>query len=549
MRDVAGQFLAEYLRLSVEDGDVVSNDAKAESDSISHQRELIARYASDKGICPVAQPLEFVDDGYSGTNFDRPAVKEMLSMVREGKICCIIVKDISRFGRNYLEVGDYLEQIFPFMGVRFIAINDGYDSDDYIGTTGGIEIAFKSLLYDMYSKDLSQKMRSSLMVRRKRGDFIGPRAPFGYRFSDNKKVLVVDETAAQYVKRIFGLACQGRRTGEIVKILNKEKIPTPGSYKNREKPQYHIIDGEGYWNSGKVQKVLQNKVYLGTVVNGKIRVTEVGGSHFASVPEEEQICVPGRHEAIITEQEFCQASKVLRNNGHQKGKKHTPGQESVLLGKLRCGHCGRSLIRLGHRKEPCFICKKSIYEDGSECIRERLSEAKLETAVLKGLNRKLEEWILEEKQQKEDVSRTAPEDRQKKSPEGTPLCLPAKKKKRLLTELEQGRDAVKIEKQYLYEQYKQNQMGREAYIKKIGALREEERRLCEQLQKIQDESGREAEECKTRQEEAENYEKFKNLTRDIVEQWIDCIYVYEESRIDIVYKEKIKKYKKSIKNC
>ena len=169
MRDVAGQFLAEYLRLSVEDGDVVSNDAKAESDSISHQRELIARYVRDKGICPAAQPLEFVDDGYSGTNFDRPAVKEMLSMVREGKICCIIVKDISRFGRNYLEVGDYLEQIFPFMGVRFIAINDGYDSNDYIGTTGGIEIAFKSLLYDMYSKDLSEKMRSSLIVRRKRG--------------------------------------------------------------------------------------------------------------------------------------------------------------------------------------------------------------------------------------------------------------------------------------------------------------------------------------------------------------------------------------------
>ena len=324
------QFLAEYLRLSVEDGDVVSNDLKSESDSIVHQRELITRYINDKQIYPVMQPVEFVDDGYSGTNFDRPAVRQMLSMVREGKICCIIVKDLSRFGRNYLEVGDYLEQIFPFMGVRFIAINDGYYSDDYIGTTGGIEIAFKSLLYDMYSKDLSEKMRSSLFVRRKRGDFIGPKAPFGYQFSGNKKVLAVDDVAAQYVKRIFELACKGYGTGKIAKILNEEKVPTPGRYKNQRSPlqgyhndiqkesrkeQYHIIDEYGYWNSGKVRKVLQNKVYLGIVVNGKNKVTEIGGNHFRHVPDEEQICVPNRHEAIITEQEFRLASEVIKNSG------------------------------------------------------------------------------------------------------------------------------------------------------------------------------------------------------------------------------------------
>ena len=282
---MVGKFLAEYLRLSVEDGDIVSNDVKAESDSIIHQRELITRYVSDKQIYSAMQPLEFVDDGYSGTNFDRPAVKKMLSLVRKGEIRCIIVKDISRFGRNYLEVGDYLEQIFPFLGVRFIAINDGYDSDDYIGTTGGIEIAFKSLLYDMYSKDLSEKMRSSLLIRRKRGDFIGPRAPFGYQFSDNKKILAVDEVARQYVKRVFELACEGCGTGKIAKILNQEKIPTPGRYKNQEKLQYHIIDGEGYWDSSKVRKVLQNKVYLGTVVNGKNRVKSTLGNSIENKQE------------------------------------------------------------------------------------------------------------------------------------------------------------------------------------------------------------------------------------------------------------------------
>ena len=165
---LAEKVLVEYLRLSIEDGDIVSNNEKLESDSISHQRELIAEYRERKKLFPGAQAMEIVDDGYSGTNFERPGVHRLLSMARSREIDCIIVKDISRFGRNYLEVGDYLEQIFPFLGIRFISVNDDYDSDDYLGTTGGIEVAFRSLLYDMYSRDLSVKMCSALEVRRKR---------------------------------------------------------------------------------------------------------------------------------------------------------------------------------------------------------------------------------------------------------------------------------------------------------------------------------------------------------------------------------------------
>lgn len=419
MRIVTEKFLAEYFRLSVEDGDIISNDTKAESDSISHQRELITRYIRDKQLYPTIQPLEFVDDGYSGTNFDRPAVKEMLALVREGKICCIIVKDLSRFGRNYLEVGDYLEQIFPFMGVRFIAINDGYDSKDHIGTTGGIEISFKSLLYDMYSKDLSEKMRSSLLVRRKRGDFIGARAPFGYQFSDNKKVLAVDEVAAQYVRRIFGLANKGCGTGEIAKILNEEKIPTPGRYKNQEKQQYYIMDKEGYWDCGKVRKILQNKVYLGTVVNGKVRVTEVGGSHFRKVPDAEQICVPNMHKAIITEQEFLLASEVIKNNKGQKGKKHNQKEEK------------------------------------NRCISEWLSEPERDVVFPTMDNRQLRH-------------------------------LSVKEMKTMCMTLKQKQDSLKRKKQYLYEQYKMNQMDQRIYLKRVEALREEEHRLSELLQKMQE---------------------------------------------------------------
>ncbi len=536
MGSVAERILAEYLRLSVEDGDIVSKDAKAESDSIGHQRDLITRYIREKQIYPFIQPLEFVDDGYSGTNFDRPAVKEMLSLVRAGKICCIVVKDLSRFGRNYLEVGDYLEQIFPFMGVRFIAINDGYDSNDYIGTTGGIEIAFKSLLYDMYSKDLSEKMRSSLLIRRKRGDFIGPRAPFGYRFSDNKKILMVDEVAAQYVKRIFGLACEGCGTGRIAKLLNKEKIPTPGQYKNREKLQYHILDGEGYWDSGKVRKILQNKIYTGTVVNGKTRVTEVGGSHFRQVPEEEQICIPGRHEAIVTEQEYLLALEVLKNNGCQKGKKHTPKRDSLLLGKIRCGHCKRSLIRIDCTTIPYFICKKAEYEDNTECIGERLSEPELEIAILECINEELEQGILEGGNQSQKSDTDFP-------------VMDHKQIRKMCKALEQKQDSLKIEKQYLYEQYKRKQMERKTYLNRVGALREEERRLSEQIQNLQKQREQCEEEDRTQPEKARHNGKLEILTREMVDEWIEAIYVYGKSQFDIVYKEKIKKSKKIIKNC
>ena len=539
---MAEKFLAEYFRISVEDGDVISDDAKAESDSISHQRELVTRYIRDKQLYPAVQPLEFVDDGYSGTNFDRPAVKEMLSLVREGKICCIIVKDLSRFGRNYLEVGDYLEQIFPFMGVRFIAINDGYDSNDHIGTTGGIEIAFKSLLYDMYSKDLSEKMRSSLLVRRKRGDFIGPRAPFGYQFSENKKVLAVDEAAAQYVRRIFGLACEGYGTGKIAQILNKEKIPTPGWYKNREKQQYHIMDGEGYWNCGKVRKVLQNKVYLGTVVNGRTKVTEVGGSNFRQVPDAEQICVPDMHEAIITEQEFLLASEVIENRGCQQGKRHDRRSESILQGKLRCGHCKRSLIRIKCTKIPCFTCKKAAYKQESGCVSERLSEPELEAAVLERINQELGQEILDRKDQEPDAVYLATDGRQSKFPS-------IKEMKKMCMALEKKQDLLKREKRYLYEQYKLDQMERRIYLNRVEILREEESRLSEQLQKIQDEREQREEESSSHQEEVEYTGKMESLTREVVDEWIEAIYVYGKSQFDIVYKEKIKKSKKSIKNC
>lgn len=518
---MAKVYQADYLRLSMEDGDVVSNGDKVESDSIAHQRELISRYRSEKELYPGMEVLEFVDDGYSGTNFERPAVKQMLSLIREGKICCVIVKDLSRFGRNYLEVSDYLEQIFPFMGVRFIAINDGYDSDDYIGTTGGIELALKNLLYDMYSKDLSAKMCSALEIRRKRGDFIGPRPPFGYRFSKNKKVLEIDPAAAQYVKRVFELACMGHSTGEIAKRLNAEKIPTPGRYKNQEKMQYHMLDGEGCWNSKGVRNILENRVYLGMVVNGKSKATKIGGKQFKRVADEEQICVPGKHEAIISLDDFEKAAKAIQYRGNQRGKVHQFKQESILAGKLRCGNCKRSLIRISCTKVPCFACERPNYDRDCDCFRERLKEPEIEAFVW--------EQIKERYKNSEQVTDFSKQIRAA----GRDLIKSRIHDRKPLKALEQRKVSLKREKQYFYEQMKQDKMDQKTYSGHVEALRAEEARLEEEIRQLIEEK----EADKTAQEMLSASDDAGKFSREMVERFIENIYVYGEKQFDIVWKK------------
>ncbi len=508
---MSNQYVAEYFRLSMEDGDIACDDRKVESNSIQHQRDLIERYRREKRLYPGVGTLEFVDDGYSGTNFDRPAVTRLLSLVKERKICCIIVKDLSRFGRNYLEVGDYLEQIFPFMGVRFIAVNDGYDSDQYMETTGGIEIAFKNLLYDMYSRDLSVKMRSSLEIRRKRGDFVGPRPPFGYRFSENKKVLAVDKIAAQYVQRVFELACMGYSTGRIAVILNEEGVPTPGQYKNQNKTEYHILDGSGYWNSRKVLKILENKVYLGMVVNGKYKVTKIGGGQFRRVPDEERIYVPNRHEAIVTEQVFLKASQVIKNTGEQRGKVHHYRKTSILQGKLRCGNCQRSLLRITRSNVSYFTCERAKYDKDCGCFGGRLKESDAENMVLERLNERL-------KQRAPDQAGISPEISTMRVDDERNLLV-------------KKSDALKLEKQYLYEQLKRNQMDRKTYLEKAGVLRAEESRLHDQMDALERETG-------GNQVEYMSYGiEVNNLTREIAEKYIDRVYIHNETEFDMIFKE------------
>lgn len=228
--------VALYLRLSNEDSD---KGKLEESNSISAQRVLLTKHVEELMQGQAYSITEFCDDGYSGTDFNRPGVQALIDAAKNGSVGMIVVKDFSRFGRDYLEVGRFLEYIFPILQVRFVSVNDNYDSSDKFGTTGGMSVALKNLVYGMYSADLSKKIRSARDTRVRNGEFVGQFAPYGYmKNPEDKHELLIDENVAWVVRRIFRQAADGVSHTEIARQLNEEGIPT--------RYMYHQLKGDNF---------------------------------------------------------------------------------------------------------------------------------------------------------------------------------------------------------------------------------------------------------------------------------------------------------------
>ena len=220
---VANRKIALYIRLSQEDENLA--EVKRESNSITNQRNMLKQYIKEHSEFAGKEVIEFADDGFSGTNFARPEFNRMIKEIMYGNVECVIVKDFSRFGRNYIESGNYLERIFPQCKVRFISINDHFDSDDFKGKTGGINMAFKNFMNSMYSKDISQKVIMAMKTRAEAGQFMAPFPPYGYRKSlDDIHQLIIDEKSAEIVRTIFKLAADGTGKNAIARYLNEEGI-------------------------------------------------------------------------------------------------------------------------------------------------------------------------------------------------------------------------------------------------------------------------------------------------------------------------------------
>jgi DNA invertase Pin-like site-specific DNA recombinase len=396
VKGVSKWFIGKYIRLSQEDRDLMKKESKTESESISHQKALIQSYIDADKELQDAEQSEFFDDGYSGTNFDRPSFERLMERIKKGEINCVIVKDFSRFGRNYIELGDYLERIFPFLGVRFISINDHYDSRDYKGTTGGLDVVMKNIVYDYYSKDLSVKVKTAKYQKMKQGQYLGGHVPYGLmKDPQDKHKLIIDEEAAAVVREIFDMAIAGMRLIDMARTLNERGVETPAAYYRRKHPKstkFADTSEKSCWNHNNLRLVLKQEMYYGAIVGHKRQGLGVGSHHTTAVPKNEQFIVEGKHEGIVTKEEFQKAQEIFTTRG-KMGKRCDTNYP--LHRKVRCGTCGRTMDHRAYtangKEYRYFRCKHFNEQVGdNRCCRRYMLEEDLNAVVWSAVRRLLD---------------------------------------------------------------------------------------------------------------------------------------------------------------
>lgn len=510
--------LAAYYRTSLEDFNRAHGLAD-QSQSIGNQRKVIMEYLHGSEELSGCSVLEFIDDGLTGTNTDRPQFQAMIEAARRGEVSCIVVKDLSRFGRNYLDVGDYLEHIFPFLGVRIVAVNDGYDSQNYIGMTGGMDVAFRNFMYENYSRDLSIKVRSAMQARMKDGRFVN-HVPYGYRkHPSDKHQMVPDEQTAPIVREIFRSIIAGKSTTQVARELNAQGVLTPLAYKqHRLKPACQ--ERNLMWSHVTVLNILRNIKYTGSMVNHTRESRYMRDRNQRRVPKEEWIVTEGTHEAIVTQEEYEAAQAQIR--AVKKHERKPPDSSDRIF---YCGHCGRKL-RKSFGLDAYFACDTQLYQEGAACAGIRWSKTDLEAVLLPIYRTQLE--LMGE--QVRDIQSAF---------QKHPMVNWDSRLEKIDQEIAR-QNARKI--QY-YEEYRSGEMTRESFFQRKTALADRIAELQAERTKIETERQQEQEEQSERravQREAEAYlsasavssEAFKASMYDAIER----VTVFSNRHIEVRWK-------------
>ncbi len=504
--------IAIYLRLSLEDA-----DDKDESNSISNQRSMILEYIGNHADLSGCDVSEFCDDGCSGTNMDRPGMQKLLRAVKENRIGCVIVKDLSRFSRDYIELGNYMNQIFPFMGVRFIAVNDHYDSWEHRGSTLPIDTAFQTLLYDLYSKDISVKVKTSIENKLANGEYVYGQTPFGYEKSrEVKNTVIINKQEAEIVRHIFDLALAGNGTLQIARILNAEKVPTKTQVRN----QRRYAEGRRgqTWSGSCVRDILNNRFYLGEMAYGRSVQEHVGSRRQIAVPKEKWKVIENHHEALVTKEEYEQVCSFRTGVSTKRQREKHP-----LTGKLYCGGCGYSMAykkKSGKKKHNIFYCWKHPVLQIPDCCT-CISVDLLEEIVLLMLNKELMRCgdAMDQKEKLSDFQKSYISSLKKE------LADCGKEKSRLQVEMDE-----------LYEDYAGRKMHAGEYREKADSMKKEisllggkEKEIQEKLADMREEYGRLEEDMKL----LIRYSHLETLTQEVVDTFIKKICVYKDKRVEI----------------
>ena len=366
-----------YLRLSREDGD------SSESNSISNQRQIIKSYAKENDI---KLSYEYVDDGFSGSNFDRPHFKNMIDDLNKGKFNIIIVKDLSRFGRDYIESGKYLQKIFPEKGVRFISVNDNYDSENADMSDTHLILPIRNFINDSYCRDISMKVKSSKEVKRKNGEFIGAFAPFGYKKDDkDKHKLVIDKEVSHIIERIFNMKIEGYSSKAIADFLNSIGTITPSKHKENNGVNFNtgFVVKNAKWDAKMINRIISNKVYIGVLEQGKTTKLNYKSKKEIDVSKEDWIVIQNAHEPIISKSIYLLANKMLLRDVKQSKDK-----PCILSGMLYCKDCGSPMVRRKVKAKDgyniFYIC--SEYNNTGDCSRHSIKEEYIIKATIHALN-------------------------------------------------------------------------------------------------------------------------------------------------------------------
>lgn len=519
---------AMYLRLSRDDSDIGNvtdrnGIIKLESNSIGSQRELIRAYIHKQKEIELYDV--YVDDGYSGSNFDRPEFKRMMRDIEAGRVNCVIVKDLSRFGRDYIEVGRYIQKIFPALSVRFIALTDYYDSYSADVGESNIVLPVKNFINDSYCRDISTKVKSQFEVKRKKGECVAPFVVYGYKKDDkDKNHLVVDKYAAENVKKIFEWKMEGMAISAIADKLNDLGILSPREYKKTQGNYRGGFSGSvtSIWSSATVKRILTNEVYIGHLIQGKTEKVNYKVKKSVERPREEWIKVENTHEGIVSPNTFYIVNNLLKTDSRVSP---TIKKNSFFAGLLFCGDCKEQMIRRMNkykdRKKIYYIC--STKNRGEGCSRHSIEEENLKVLVTevtrRYVNTFLEEKVFVGKQIEQKYDSIVYYDREmerlkQEQNKYNMLCLS------LNEDLKRG-IVTKDEFTRLYREFKRKSSKWQEAIKRQELMKKEmlinKNIFAERLKTIQDTV------------------ELKEIDRYMLSSLIKKIYVYEEKRIEIVF--------------
>ena len=512
---------AAYVRLSRDDGD------KEESDSVVNQKELIQSFISKKqDIELAAEP--YVDDGYSGVNYDRPDFQRLLDDIKSGRINCVIVKDLSRLGRNYIETGKLIEHFFPYMGVRFIAINDNYDSQSHNAQTDDLIVPFKNLINDAFCADTSRKIRSQFEVKRQKGDFIAPFAAFGYiKDPANHNRLLVDEAAASVVRDIFKWKIEGMSQQGIADRLNGLGILSPLEYKKSNGSKFHTSFQTKHatkWTPVSVGRILKNELYTGVLAQGKTSTPNYKIRERTQKDPGEWVRVAESHEAIIPAGDFALVAGLLK-----KDTRIGSGEDAVYLfsGMLFCGDCGENLIRKyvpgkDGMKYVYHVC--NTHKKGGCCTSHSISDKALYEAVFHTLTAHIGEC--------EKIGRVLA------FIEDMPLQqMDALKIQKQIADKQAEIEKLNKRKLRLYEDYSDGVMPKDDYISFRDAFAVQSADAEKALDRLNQELSDIVNNRAAGTLWIEHFKKYHNiqsLTRAAVVELIERITVYENGRIEVI---------------